>query len=494
MKKLAFGAVAFAGLLVACSSSTNPGTKLMVMADAAVDASASAACSGLICCPLTPDNTGCATDQKCTWVIDQAGSNGNAALGHVDCVPCAGGNCAVAIGGACTQGPAGTTTGFDQCVAGAYCLPHDDGTGSNDGPGICKQICDTAAAAGSGLSCPSNGSGIQGNFACNGYSGIFGPVGSEVAGVCDSFCDPLADNKFGSNNTATGSDCDPGNGSNDEGEGCWGFQCAAGLGSGSDMCPIDGSRYTCNRAHNKTLVHRSACTNVPVGSDNPVACLNGAGQPFSNTCSPGFLPIVQDDDAGSMSFVCASFCQIADCYMGNCGGAGDPNLVGGAPHRCNSTDSSGIFNSPTPGSNATPINGDQCNAEWVSEVAQDGSGNLFIDGNAAGTKSFWSDTVGYCLDHSKYYYDSNGDMMVDNTDARLPECDTIPMPGFGTGSGTGTAGTAGYCTPANGCVEAANFGCTTPTAAGVSFQGKAKIAGRKVLMTTFRQPYHALNR
>ncbi|HTR49729.1 MAG TPA: hypothetical protein VMJ10_03415 [Kofleriaceae bacterium] len=507
MKKLAMGALLAAGLF-ACSNNKSSGTKIMVMADGGVDGGG--ACAGLICCPLTPDNTGCPANEKCTWVIDQKGSGGAASLGHVDCVPCSGSNCTLAVGAPCSQSaPSGGMPGFDDCVAGAYCLPHDDGSGNDDGPGICKTICDPKAGisgsndagmgSGSGLLCPSNGSGLQGNYACNGYSGIFGPVGMEVAGVCDSYCDPLADNSFGSQRPApAGSDCEQPNGPNDEGEGCWGIQCPAGIMLSSTFtCPDNGSRYTCNRAHNRSLYHRSLCSGSAQGSDNPVPCLNSAGDPFSNTCSPGYSPVVQDDMGGSMLWNCVAFCQIADCSPGACGGTGDPNLSGASPHRClagsptGTTDALGKFQEALPGMNL-----DQCEAQWPYEVAADGStGMLFIDGTAQGTKSYWSDTVGICFNHSFYYYDSNGDGMLNGSDEVVPECDDathIKTAGWGSA----TATTTGPCTAESGCRGAAYFGCMTPTGGGfTSFDGK-KVDPKNVkpfdrgIVTMHRPLYH----
>ena len=37
-------------------------------------------------------------------------------------------------------------------------------------------------------------------------------------------------------------------------------------------------------------------------------------------------------------------------------------------------------------------------------------------------RSSYSDTLGFCFDHSKYRYDSNGDGQVTSADLTLPAC------------------------------------------------------------------------
>jgi hypothetical protein len=90
-----------------------------------------------------------------------------------------------------------------------------------------------------------------------------------------------------------------------------------------------------------------------------------------------------------------------------------------------------------------------------------------IDSMGAWVKSGTSDTVGFCVDHSKYKYDSNADGMITTADLAWPQCSMFTMPGFGTGSATG-----GVCNDANGCIHAADFGCVDTTTGGVMFEGK----------------------
>jgi hypothetical protein len=398
MRKLAFGAL-IVGLAVvgaACggnSSNNNKNTNKTI----SLPDSSTVDTSSMICNPLT--QTGCQAGQKCTWVTD---ATMPMPLGHIDCVP----DGTVQAGAACTNGPAGPM-GYDNCVKGNYC------EGS-----VCKSICDPQGGA---PMCPTN-------FACSEYEGLFGPVGQPVvAGVCDPSCDPLADNKFGSNKTKTGTACTAV-------QGCY--------GGPSDTTP---SHYTCTHEPmgSVALYNRSACTTTN-------GCANSGGTPYINGCAQGFIPLMYDT-TGSMQVDCISMCKPASCYMGNCGAA-SINLPGVTPHRCNTTDSSGSFNTANAANN-----GDQCMYSWLFEIDTMGMWHM----------SAYSDSVGFCVDHSKYKYDSNGDGQVTSTDLAWPKCDTFPMPGFGNGSAV-----AGVCNAANGCVEAADFGCVDHTTGGVMFQGK----------------------
>ena len=78
-----------------------------------------------ICDPSS--QIGCPAGEKCSWVTDALAPM---PLGHIDCVM----DGTAAIGAACTQGPAGSTTGFDNCLGGGYCWN-----------ATCVRICDLIA-------------------------------------------------------------------------------------------------------------------------------------------------------------------------------------------------------------------------------------------------------------------------------------------------------------------------------------------------------------
>jgi hypothetical protein len=368
----------------------------------------------LSCNVLT--QTGCAAGQKCTWVTDST----SPPLGHIDCVP----DGTVMVGSACTPGPVGPTTGYDNCKAGSYCESM-----------VCKRICDPQGGT---PTCPTN-------FACGVYSGLFSPVGQPAAaGVCDPTCNPLDDNKFGSGKTKLGSACSAS-------QGCYG-----------EPNGMSQTQYTCGGEFNNNLYHRAVCDHA---ADNPTndpnkGCADASGNQYLNGCAQGFVPLLYTDDTKT-SVSCISYCAPANCYAGHCGTA-DASLVGAAPHRCNATDSSGLFNVASPTNN-----GDQCAYMWIFEI--DSTGKLI--------PSQYTDQIGFCYDHSKYHYDSNGD---GTPDAELPECDKITTAGFGTGSAVG-----GTCTGSNGCLGAADFGCVDHVTAGQMFQGK-----RSARMELPRTPYH----
>jgi hypothetical protein len=81
---------------------------------------------------------------------------------------------------------------------------------------------------------------------------------------------------------------------------------------------------------------------------------------------------------------------------------------------------------------------------WMFEV--DAQGNF--------VRSPTSDTVGFCVDHSKYQYDSNGDGIIGTGDAVWPLCSSLP-----DGPGSGSA------------LGAADFGCVDSAHAGLPFAG-----------------------
>ncbi len=87
------------------------------------------------------------------------------------------------------------------------------------------------------------------------------------------------------------------------------------------------------------------------------------------------------------------------------------------PHDCSNASARGTFDLSSAGGS----NGDQCFYSWGFE--NDSNGNY--------VPSPTSNTVGYCIDHSSYRYDSNNNGMIDGSDAVWPRCDTLPIGGSG---------------------------------------------------------------
>jgi hypothetical protein len=198
------------------------------------------------------------------------------------------------------------------------------------------------------------------------------------------------------------------------------------------------------REVNTTIYHRAACTGN---------CADAMGNPYLNGCAQGFVPLLYDT-TGSMQVDCISYCQPKTCYggTGNCGTGASGNLQGdpaGTPNRLctqtltGGTNSEGQFQLATLGPTAGTNNGDQCMYEWLFEL-----------GSAGLVRASTSDTVGYCVNHSKYKYDPAGGT---NYTTPWDKCDTLTNPTFGSAAAT---------------PGAADFGCVDTTTGMVMLQGK----------------------
>jgi hypothetical protein len=341
--------------------------------------------SGAVCDPIA--QTGCTgSDSRCTWVQDTA------SVGHVDCVPAG----TAALGGACMAGSAFPS--YDNCDAGSICINTK-----------CETICDNNAG----------GSACGSGFACGIYSGVFEVNGSFEAGACDKTCDPFNDNSFGSGGSGdlippkTGTTC----GSD---QGCYGFP-------SSDA--TNPTHFTCGGELNTDLVHRSACA---PGTGTDPGCAPDATSVYLNGCAQGYIPLLDDMSIGVTTAVCIAYCMPNDCYMGMCG---SDNLAseGSGAHQCLQTDIRVDPTEPLPTGSAAIEN--SCIYSWVFE--EDTNGNI--------AETAFDNTVGFCYDHSKYRYDSNGNNMIDSGDAFDPPCSQLP------GSGSD--------------VNAVGFGCVSTTTA-----------------------------
>jgi hypothetical protein len=278
--------------------------------------------------------------------------------------------------------------------------------------GVCKRICDYQGGQ----------PGCDAQHVCVTYAGLFGTGNSTppAGGVCDLACDPLTENDFdgsGTASTKTSTTC-----GSAATVGCYGYPSfgtppVTGFACGSDR--------NANEAQPIGLRHRVQC----VETNN---CADPGPTIYVNSCNQGYLPLLRESATVSTA-ICVALCKPKNCYAGNCG-ASDENRLGEAPHRCTSSDRSGTFD--------TSASGEHCRFMWSFE--RDEQGNFL--------RSSSSDTLGFCFDHGKYLYDSNGDT---TPDAPIPPCATLPD-GFGSGFALG----------------AADLGCVDSTHAGLPFTGK----------------------
>ena len=289
--------------------------------------------------------------------------------GAIRCVP----DGSVAIGQPCSFGPAGPS-GYDDCAKGGVCSDYG-------GSAVCRAVCDNQ---GGEPTCDAT-------HACFIDPRLFstGNTSPHAAGVCLESCDPLADNDFDGSGSAlsrTGSACGSAT------IGCYG-EPSGGTPPQTAFACIAELHYTA------ALRHRTECTTA-------TGCANVDGTLSLNSCNQGYLPLSRESTANSTT-ICVAMCKPLDCYAGNCG-SNNINRLGAAPHRCTTPDAVGNFGS-----------GEECQYLWAREV----------NGNGQWQPSPYSDSLGFCFDHSQYQYDSDGNGTPDTT---LPGCEDLPLHGSGS--------------------------------------------------------------
>jgi hypothetical protein len=341
------------GLLVACGSKKSGGPDANVMLIDATPDGGSGACD-----PVA--QTGCTTGQKCTWVRIAASTSSQ--VGTLQCVQ----DGTVALNGACAYGPAGASTGFDNCQKGLICLANSR---ADSATGICNTICDTTAAAGATGACPTN-------YACGKYVNFFSNTGDPAnnIGLCDPTCDPLAQTRDYDTAAHCGGTLDTNNQPVKE--------CNGGPGGGGQP-----SQFTCSSVLDPTKTGDSFAYDATLGGV------------FLNSCAAGFIPLYWDNTADvgmDMKVICMGFCQPADTSLES-----HPNPGGVTPYTCAAKGTGGTH---------------ECKYWWSFEFDQSGNPAKY-------TK--WSNGLGICWDYTKYTYD--GSMYHPPTSATTPEpaCATL---------------------------------------------------------------------
>ncbi len=250
MKKLALGALCLAGFLAACGGYDGT-VSPTIDAHAAIDAPIVVAA----CDPLAAaGQQGCNTGQKCTWITITDTPD---TIGKIGCVP----DGTIDLAGACTEGAAGETTGYDNCKAGNICVAQ-----------VCKDIC--GYGGGANEACAAG-------QACTRYSGLWANgMDDPMYGACNPTCNPVTQLR------GDGTSC----GAN---QGCY------------------------------LLVSQTTSTAVCAGAGMVTAGTAIVGTTFANSCVPGAQPRAATQ--GTAGNECGGLCDVKDVFITNPADAGGTN-------------------------------------------------------------------------------------------------------------------------------------------------------------------------
>ncbi|HSQ63645.1 MAG TPA: hypothetical protein VLM85_10545 [Polyangiaceae bacterium] len=272
-----------------------------------------------------------------------------------------------------------TVTGELRCVqdgnvnSGGNCSY--GASGSTTGYDNCKKglICKaplTESAAGScvqicDVTATSNAPGAcPANMACSTYSSYFVNNGSPTTGLCDATCNPLTQVRLTDNAPTCGGTINNGQPT----LGCYGMP-------SQDTSP---TTFTCTTAG-------------LVANNSDVVCnqSNSCG-PYTNGCAPGYLPLM-NASTSSTDRICVALCEPDDTSLES-----HPNPGGKNGHTCGAAGAGGTH---------------ECRYWWMAE-------------GSTTPISQWSDGLGYCMDYTKYMYDSNNDNIPDTV---FPSCTTLSL-------------------------------------------------------------------
>lgn len=336
MKKLALGALCFAGFLAACGGDDGTVTPTTDARD--IDAEVVTVCDPL----AAAGAQGCAVGQKCTWIVITDTPDD---VGKIGCVP----DGTVDPAGACTNGAAGETTGFDNCKAGNICVA-----------GACKDIC--GFGGGANEACTAG-------QACTRYSGLWANGEDDpMYGACNPTCDPVTQLR------GDGTTCGMG-------QGCYLLVSST---TSSAVCAGAG-----------TVMHGTAIT----------------GQAFANSCVPGAQP--RRANPTDMVTECGGLCAVKDVFVTDPANAGSGATPAPVTIANGDADPAKVTNAAAeggmePNSCFTKWNaarprdggaGESCRYWWAREPFD--------------TLSPFSNTVGWCFKHSIFQFDSDGNMAPD---------------------------------------------------------------------------------
>jgi hypothetical protein len=360
MKKLALGAL-FA-VLVACGGGDSDPPMLI---DAPGNDGPSAACN-----PVA--QTGCAANQKCTWIIDQVVPQ---EVGHVGCAPLDGNE--VAVGAACkdasdTGGPPPGSA--DNCAKGSVCIAE-----------ICETICDPQMVG--------TASGCGADFACGRYIGLFEIGGTNIAGACDPLCNILDQTLIAGGAAACGSP-DPAA----PNRGCY----PNAFFKNGSCAPVRGDDFVPTNPEDQQNVdgikHLSRTDQVLPRFQN-----------CKNCCAPGFIAEYVESDT-SMKFVCVGLCAPTPLNTTTIGADADREFGdkavsvklprNAAPAAgdglCKITGSNGVV-----GKGSVTSSSENCMYAWGVFLGQDGTVDPGLGPEG--------EQIGFCFPHGFYTFDDDGD-------------------------------------------------------------------------------------
>lgn len=206
-------------------------------------------------------------------------------------------------------------------------------------------------------------SGCEVTSTCVKYSAAaFNPNGDGPVGFCALTCNPLTQ-KRSDGAEACGS-AEPGK----PNKGCYG---------------LAGSAFACAPAGPADKI--SGVT--PLGSS--------PSDPYINGCAPGFLPLLLSG-TGATDIICTATCEPAPTSTSTPGNAGGKI---GSTKTCAAKGAGGTH---------------ECRYWWSVE-----------DPGAAGYPSSLGNAIGYCMDYTKYRWDSNRDNTIDLSDSVQPSCASL---------------------------------------------------------------------
>lgn len=274
MRKLAFGALMIGLLSAAACGGGGTGPTL-------IDGSTTADAPATACDPIA--QTGCAANQKCTWVfLDQNFTSGAVACADLPATP-------IATDADCTFSMVGSVI-VDNCVAGDLC--------SDVG---CQPICNSAATTDS---CTATGK------SCTLTEGEWTGTSPQL-GSCAPLCNPVTQQDLNGNDQCNSPKTN-------------------GVPDGSRACYRSGQSFTCEGVPT-TVKNGTGMYGDTQRAYGPM----GSNLGYSNGCQPGY--VLGFNDPTNTFRVCYASCTPQVTYLNS---PAPQNPSGVSPHSC--LDASGI--------------------------------------------------------------------------------------------------------------------------------------------------------